>query len=70
MAKVGIGLIGAGLMGLGVVKSVLERSERLEVRAVFDPDQRSVDRPLFSRDAAHELESGGRCDDRAVERHR
>jgi predicted dehydrogenase len=51
MEKVGIGLIGAGLMGYGVSKSLLELNDRLHVCAVFDPDQRSIDKVLKGYDS-------------------
>jgi predicted dehydrogenase len=38
----GIGVIGCGGMGRSVVRKVLQQDERLQVTALFDPDERSV----------------------------
>jgi predicted dehydrogenase len=40
--SVGIGLIGCGGMGRFVAQKVLGQDKRLQVRGIFDPDQRSV----------------------------
>ncbi len=50
--EIGIGVVGAGAMGRGVVKQVLEQDARLKVRALFDPDPRSITaaRDLFGAD--------------------
>ncbi len=42
MSKLGIGVIGCGGMGRAVLKAVLEQDERLQVAALYDPDERSV----------------------------
>jgi len=42
MTKVGIGLIGCGGMGMYVAREVLKQDPRLEVRALLDPDPRSI----------------------------
>ena len=42
MSKLGIGVIGCGGMGRAVLKSLLEQDERLQVAALYDPDERSV----------------------------
>lgn len=42
MSKLGIGVIGCGGMGRAVLKAVLEQDERLQVAAIYDPDERSV----------------------------
>jgi predicted dehydrogenase len=44
--KVGIGVIGSGGMGMAIVSRVLERDPRLQVSAIYDPDERSVGRAL------------------------
>jgi predicted dehydrogenase len=44
MEQIGIGVIGCGNMGMYVVKGVLELNPRLKVVAVFDPDQRAMDK--------------------------
>ncbi len=44
--SVGIGIIGCGHMGRKIVRKLLAHDERLSVKAVFDPDQRSVDAAL------------------------
>jgi len=41
--EIGIGVVGCGAMGRGVVTRVLEQDGRIKVRALFDPDQRSID---------------------------
>ena len=40
----GIGLIGCGLMGMIVVKDLLNADEQIEVRGLCDPDSRSITR--------------------------
>ncbi|MFO7871262.1 MAG: Gfo/Idh/MocA family oxidoreductase [Kiritimatiellia bacterium] len=54
MNRVGIGVIGCGAMGLAIVRKLLACDDRLEVKAVFDPDPRSV------RKAREELGSGAK----------
>ena len=44
METVGIGLIGCGAMGLSLVQMVLKNDSRLKMVALYDPDQRSIDR--------------------------
>ncbi len=39
---VGIGLIGTGAMGMGLVRLLMAKNQRLQVRAIFDPDERSL----------------------------
>lgn len=46
MDRVGIGLIGCGGMGMSVVRKLLALDEPLEVRGIFDPDERSIKRAL------------------------
>ncbi len=46
MENVGIGVIGCGAMGLSLVQMVVENDPRLKVIALYDPEQRSVDRAL------------------------
>jgi predicted dehydrogenase len=46
METIGIGVIGCGAMGLSLVQRVLEHDPRLKVIALYDPDQRSIDRAL------------------------
>lgn len=46
METIGIGVIGCGAMGLSLIQSVLEHDPRLKVVALYDPDQRSIDRAL------------------------
>ena len=40
--RVGIGVIGCGSMGMEIVSRVLAKDPRLQVVAIFDPDERSV----------------------------
>ena len=40
--EIGIGVVGAGAMGRVVLKQVLEQDSRLKIRALFDPDPRSI----------------------------
>lgn len=42
MDKVGIGLIGCGGMGMSVARKLLALDKPLEVRGIFDPDERSI----------------------------
>jgi len=42
MKTLGIGAIGCGGMGRAVLKAVLEQDKRLQVAALYDPDERSV----------------------------
>ena len=44
METVGIGVIGCGAMGLSLVQMILNNNSRLKLVALYDPDQRSIDR--------------------------
>ena len=44
MNEVGIGLIGAGGMGLGVANAVVSEDERLRIKGLFDPDDDALER--------------------------
>ena len=44
MNEVGIGLIGAGGMGLGVANAVVSENERLRIKGLFDPDDDALER--------------------------
>ena len=46
MEHIGIGVVGCGDMGLSMVRRVIALNPRLKVLAVFDPDQRAIDRTL------------------------
>jgi len=46
MSKVGIGVIGCGAMGMGMVRRILELADGLEIRGLFDPDPRSIEKAL------------------------
>lgn len=46
MEKVGIGVIGCGKMGMVVVRDLLKQDPRIEIRGVFDPDPRSIQKGL------------------------
>ncbi len=48
MTNVGIGLIGCGGMGMNVARDLLAQDPRLEVRALHDPDPRSIRHALDS----------------------
>jgi predicted dehydrogenase len=43
MEKIGIGMIGCGGMGRNVTGAVLKQDERLELRSLVDPDERSIE---------------------------
>ena len=40
--KIGIAVIGAGGMGMALVKELLAQDPRLEIRALYDPSPESV----------------------------
>ncbi len=69
MSRIGIGLIGCGGMGMSVARKLLALDKPLEVRGIFDPDERSVggalaeiegDPPVF--DNYHDLVSSSEID--------
>ena len=43
MNEIGIGVIGSGGMGRAVWKAVLENNERLQVKALYDPDELAIE---------------------------
>ena len=43
---IGIGVIGCGGMGMAVVRRALRHDERLRVVAIFDPEERAIERAL------------------------
>lgn len=53
MKKVGVGMIGCGGMGRSLTDKLLKKSDAIELRAICDPDKRSVKKTLetFSSDA-------------------
>ncbi len=46
MTQVGIGMIGCGMMGRPVARDVQRSNKRIAIRAIYDPDQRSIDASL------------------------
>lgn len=51
MQNIGIGLIGRGSMGVYVAKMLVAVDDRLQIRGLFDPDERSLRK-------AHDLAKG------------
>jgi predicted dehydrogenase len=46
MEQIGIGLIGCGSMGVALAKRLLDVDSRIKVKAIFDPDDRSIKNAL------------------------
>lgn len=42
MDKIGVGLIGCGIMGRIIANLIIKESPQIEIRGIFDPDERSV----------------------------
>ncbi|MCF8241426.1 MAG: Gfo/Idh/MocA family oxidoreductase [Melioribacteraceae bacterium] len=46
METVGVGMIGAGSMGMVIAEKLAELNPRIKINSIYDPDQRSIDNAL------------------------